>query len=350
VLAPAEHRRPHRRSEGNAGRPGTRPRFQGRSRGSAGIRGLRRGCPAARRRSLLHPHACGCRRCLGGHWGAHEPAPVSAPWPMRYLPDFAALPSSQPNSACPRTRAPAATVNDPALMSPITTPVCIRSTSEASSTLPSSSPAIVTLSARTAPVSLAPASMVRSPWTLTSPLNLPAMRTLPPPSIFPSIVMSAAINDSLRGCRVSATATGAAAGVGTGSGFGGGSYRAGSFGCGAAAGAGRVAVLSFQMDIVKACKEGGVSRLTLKAGGDNQSVAKSMKRRTKSYPFGESRATTNHALMPPVRHRNCSPDQRCSRSNDRRPEPDTPPAPRYRVATDAYVAANRYSAASPASD
>ena len=41
-------------------------------------------------------------------------------------------------------RAPAATVSEPAFRSPITTPVCSKSTREASSTLPSSSPAIVT--------------------------------------------------------------------------------------------------------------------------------------------------------------------------------------------------------------
>src|ERR1700682_1729896 len=98
-------------------------------------------------------------------------------------------------------RAPAVTVSEPAFRSPIITPVCSKSTREASVTFPPSSPAIVTLSARTPPVSLAPASMVRSPWTLTSPLNLPAMRTLPPPSILPSMVMSAAISDSWRGRR-----------------------------------------------------------------------------------------------------------------------------------------------------
>ena len=56
-------------------------------------------------------------------------------------------------------RAPAATVSEPALRSPIITPLCSKSTREAFSTLPSSSPAIVTLSARTPPVSLAPASI-----------------------------------------------------------------------------------------------------------------------------------------------------------------------------------------------
>jgi hypothetical protein len=94
--------------------------------------------------------------------------------------------------------------------------VASKSMREACSTLPSSSPAIVTVSARTPPVSLAPASTVRSPRTLTSPLNLPAMRTLPPPSILPSIVMSAAISDSLRGRPGSARTTGAGVGAGAG--------------------------------------------------------------------------------------------------------------------------------------
>src|SRR3546814_1066384 len=57
-----------------------------------------------------------------------------------------------------------------------------------------------------------PFSMVRSPCTLTSPLNLPAMRTWPAPSILPSMVRSAAISDSLAGA--SATARGGAAWVG----------------------------------------------------------------------------------------------------------------------------------------
>src|SRR5690606_28969026 len=107
--------------------------------------------------------------------------------------------SSQPKSAWPRMRAPLATVSEPALTSPTSTPPCCSSTSCAVSMLPSSSPAITTRLARTPPVSLAPASMVKSPWTLTSPLNLPAMRTLPAPSILPSMVRSPAISDSLAG-------------------------------------------------------------------------------------------------------------------------------------------------------
>ena len=49
---------------------------------------------------------------------------------------------------------------------------------------------MITRLARTPPVSLAPASIVRSPWTLTSPLKWPAMRTWPVPSILPSMVRS----------------------------------------------------------------------------------------------------------------------------------------------------------------
>src|ERR1700722_11103380 len=43
--------------------------------------------------------------------------------------------------------------------------------------------------------------MVRLPWTWTSPLKEPAMRTWPAPSIFPSIVRSEAISDSLASAR-----------------------------------------------------------------------------------------------------------------------------------------------------
>src|SRR4249919_2524840 len=78
--------------------------------------------------------------------------------------------SSQPKSAWPRMREPAATVSDPALTSPISTPPASSSTCAAPSMLPSSSPAMITRLARTPPASLAPASIVRSPWTLTSPL------------------------------------------------------------------------------------------------------------------------------------------------------------------------------------
>ena len=176
-------------------------------------------------------------------------------------------------------RAPAATVSEPAFRSPITAPVCSNSTREASSTLPSSSPAIVTLSARTPPVSLAPASMVRSPWTLTSPLNLPAMRTLPPPSILPSMVMSAAISDLLArqagvgACRRSGSGRGSRRGGG-GGGFDKASNRVGSL----ASGGGRwvragVGVVSFQMDMdmCRSCRWTEPLRLiALKRGGGNQ--------------------------------------------------------------------------------
>ena len=167
-------------------------------------------------------------------------------------------------------RAPAATLSEPVLRSPITTPDCSKSTCEACSTLPSSSPAIVTLLARTPPVSLAPASMVRSPCTLTSPLNLPAIRTLPPPSILPSMVMSAAIRDSLRGTPGSARAIGGtAAGLGASSGFGGGSYRGVSLGSGAGVGVSRGAVLSFQMAMTLSYRGEGGSRLAPKRRGGN---------------------------------------------------------------------------------
>src|SRR6185437_5286757 len=46
------------------------------------------------------------------------------------------------------------------------------------------------------PVSLAPASTVRSPWMWTSPLNRPASRMCPEPSIVPSIERSDAMTDS----------------------------------------------------------------------------------------------------------------------------------------------------------
>src|SRR5690606_1588063 len=105
--------------------------------------------------------------------------------------------SSQPNSAWPRIREPAATVSDPALRSPLSTPVSSSSTRDAASMLPSSSPAMVTVLARTPPVTLAPTSMVRLPWTWMSPLKRPAILTWPAPSILPSMVRSAAISDSL---------------------------------------------------------------------------------------------------------------------------------------------------------
>ena len=74
------------------------------------------------------------------------------------------------------------------------------------------------------------------------------MRTLPPPSILPSTVMSEAMIDSLRGKPVSERATGAA-GLVASSGFDGASNRAGSLASEAVAGVWRVAVLSFQRDM-----------------------------------------------------------------------------------------------------
>src|ERR1017187_1316391 len=123
--------------------------------------------------------------------GTHGAKPLS-----RDIVGFFGLLSSQPNSTCPRMREPAATVREPALRSPLNTPVSSNSTRDAPSMLPSSSPPMITVLARTAPVSLAPASIVRLPWTCTSPLKRPAMRTWPEPSILPSIVRSAAITDS----------------------------------------------------------------------------------------------------------------------------------------------------------
>src|SRR5438477_12908549 len=113
--------------------------------------------------------------------------------------------------------------------------------------------------------------MVRSPWTLTSPLNLPAMRTLPPPSILPSMVMSAAISDSWCGRPVAARATGATARLGaySGSGSDGASNTASSLVSGTGAGTCRKARLSFHLDMGYAYQDGELLRLTLKAGEGN---------------------------------------------------------------------------------
>src|SRR5690606_10887651 len=150
------------------------------------------------------------RTCRARPGVAHEASSRSA---LSALPlDFGASLSPQPHSTWPRMREPAVTVSEPALRSPSSVPVSSSSTREADSMLPSSSPATTTFFARTPPLSLAPFSMVRSPCTLTSPLNLPAMRTWPAPSILPSMVRSAAISDSLAGA--SAAARGGAAWVG----------------------------------------------------------------------------------------------------------------------------------------
>ena len=106
--------------------------------------------------------------------------------------------SSQPNSTWPRMREPAATVSVPALRSPMSTPPSSSSTRCADSMLPSSSPAIIDLAGTHAAVDLG--AVLRwsgRPATLTSPLNWPAMRTWPAPSILPSMVRSAAMRDSL---------------------------------------------------------------------------------------------------------------------------------------------------------
>src|SRR5690242_7143985 len=170
-------------------------------------------------------------------------------------------------------RAPAATVSEPALRSPTTTPVASRSTRVACCTLPSSSTAIVILSARHPPVSVAPTSIVRSPGTLTSPLNLPAIRTLPPPSILPSITMSLGITDALRDMselRVTTGVAGAGEGVDTGAGagvdgrsaLGALSKRAGSGAGGGVVGVGwRTAVLSFHMAMGASLGSGGRARI-----------------------------------------------------------------------------------------
>src|SRR3979490_801533 len=50
--------------------------------------------------------------------------------------------------------------------------------------------------AKTWPVKWAPCSMLKLPSMRTSPLKRPAIRTLPEPSILPSIVRFAAITDS----------------------------------------------------------------------------------------------------------------------------------------------------------
>src|SRR4249919_632148 len=101
---------------------------------------------------------------------------------------LAELLSLLPNSTWPFMREPAATVTVSALMSPTITPLASSSTRCADSMLPSSSPAIVTLRAR------------------TSPLKRPAMRMWPAPSILPSMVRSEAISDSLPSLRSTGTA------------------------------------------------------------------------------------------------------------------------------------------------
>src|SRR5690606_21551962 len=135
--------------------------------------------------------------------------PADLPLPLPARASF----SSQPHSMWPRMRDPAATVRVPALRSPLSLALSSSSTRSADSMLPSRSPATVTFSARTPPLSLAPRSMVRSPLTLTSPLNWPAMRTWPVPSILPSMVRLAAISDSFAGAAEACCWGGAEVGV-----------------------------------------------------------------------------------------------------------------------------------------
>src|SRR5690606_25241286 len=201
----------------------------------------------------------GARRARGpGARGAHaslsEAALSDLPLPPLPLEPPVAL-SPQPKSTWPRIRAPVATVSAPALTSPVRAPDSSSSTFCADSMLPSSSPATMTLWARTPPDSRAPGSMVRLPCTLTSPLNLPAMRTWPVPSILPSMVSSAAISDSFNGASLRAGLAAGVAGAGAGevmSRIGVGSKLA-AFGLSAGAagvGAGFLAgVESFQMAI-----------------------------------------------------------------------------------------------------
>ena len=93
-------------------------------------------------------------------------------------------------------REPAATVIDPAFTSPTMTPPSSTSTRFADSMLPCNSPPTTTTAASTWPVKWAPGSMLKFPSMRTSPLKRPAMRTLPDPSILPSMVRLAAITDS----------------------------------------------------------------------------------------------------------------------------------------------------------
>src|SRR5262249_41993876 len=78
-------------------------------------RALENGLPTVRARA-------GCPRGARAD-AAHEAVPLPVPWPLPGLPAFQPLPSSQPNSAWPRMRAPAATVSEWVLMSPINTAV-----------------------------------------------------------------------------------------------------------------------------------------------------------------------------------------------------------------------------------
>src|ERR1700682_5845430 len=104
------------------------------------------------------------------------------------------------------------------------------------------------------------------------------MRTLPPPSILPSIVMSEAISDSLRGTPGSARPTGVAAELGASSGFGGMSNRTGSLDSGTGVvgvvGVCRGAVLSFHIAMMHLSGGDRGLRLALKRGAGNDYVIK----------------------------------------------------------------------------
>jgi len=110
--------------------------------------------------------------------------------------------SSQPNSTLPRMRDPAATVKDLALKSPTNWPDSKSVTCVEALIFPSTSPPTVTVSALISALMWAPDSMVRFPFTRTSPLNRPAIRMSPSPSILPSMVSPAPIRDALEstGC------------------------------------------------------------------------------------------------------------------------------------------------------
>src|SRR5690348_4131650 len=174
--------------------------------------------------------------CRARRRGTHLPLPLV--WPLALCASGEPPLSSQPNSAWPRMREPLATLKVVDFTSPVRAPVCSNSTCAAVSMLPVSSPAIVTRSARTLPLTLAPCSIVRSPRTLMSPLKRPAMRTWPAPSILPSITRSGAMCDSdadfagaAAGSGLKVAAFAAGAGCSTGSGM---SKRAtsGGFGSG----------------------------------------------------------------------------------------------------------------------
>src|ERR1022692_75294 len=126
---------------------------------------------------------------------------LASPAPILPAPAPAAFSSSQPNSTCPRMREPAATVIEPALTSPTMTPRSSTWRRLAEPMLPCNSPPTTTMAASTWPVRCAPASMLKFPSIRTSPLKRPAIRTLPDPSIFPSIDRLAAITDSPTSAR-----------------------------------------------------------------------------------------------------------------------------------------------------